>query len=342
MKTPQDKDESDTIPNGAAPPLITTTSPKSNNKISAKQLLAFLFSFAIGLVVGGYATSSLLESEYRTVISTLISNHQNSISDTKLEHNECHRDLLEAKEAYSRSTSQYGDTTCHEKLQSIQSQRRHEELSCHQEMEQEIMWSHKAYQDSTAALRKASDKLMETKERSIALSDELQRTKTQLELVTSNLQQTNDHYTKEQIQRKELEAEWDFAKSQFEEMQTLFLSLEKEIERRDLERAHCDKSHRDMIQCQQSLRKTLEGETDGCTTSLELASHDKKELNSQITTLKREHDSVNRRSNLLETQLEGANALVKEFEIERDGLRDEIQKMQSIMSERDRLSVLDR
>ena len=119
MKTPQDKDESDTIPNGAAPPLITTTSPKSNNKISAKQLLAFLFSFAIGLVVGGYATSSLLESEYRTVISTLISNHQNSISDTKLEHNECHRDLLEAKEAYSRSTSQYGDTTCHEKLQSI-------------------------------------------------------------------------------------------------------------------------------------------------------------------------------------------------------------------------------
>ena len=345
MTTPQDKEVvTNTAPsmNGAAPPLNASSSRKSNNSISVKQILAFLSTLLLGLLLGGYATSSLLESEYRTVISTLISNNQIAISETKQEHYECHRDLLVAKEAHSKSISNTDDTFCQEELKSLQSQWRHEELSCHQEMEREIMWSHKAYQDSTAALRKAGEKLTRLKERSVTLSDELERKQTQLEQVTSELNQTTNQYAKDKVQHKQLEAEWGFVQSQFQEMQTLFSSLEEEMERRDLERAECDKTHRDMMQCQQSLRQTLEGKTDGCTTSLEMASREKKELNSKIASVEEQNESIKQRSNHLDAQLEGANALVREFESERNGLRDEIQKMQSMISEKDRLSVLDR
>ena len=320
----------------------------TKHTVSTRQILALLFTLAIGCLLGGYATSSLLESEYQAILSQARANYQLSLSETKEGHKTCHQELAEQKKSYLDAVVG-NDSGCTDELKLLKSQWRHEELSCQQEVEREMLWSHKALEDSTSALTRASAKLQSMKDEIAVARAELGSKHAELEHATTNLKSTRVQQQETQQQLDQIKGQWDNARSEFEQTQTHLSTLEEEMERRDMERAACDKTHRDLDSCQNTLQKTLEGGSDGYTASLDLLQNDKAALTRQLEILNaqnykvvEESEFMKRRSDHVEKQLESANELVKEFEIERDRLKGDFDSISEKMRQRDRLSVLNR
>jgi chromosome segregation ATPase len=340
--SPQDKAKPNVM-NGTAE---LNAAPKSTSL--AKQILALLFALTIGTLIGGYVTSSLLESEYQSILAQLRANYQLSLSETKEEHKICQDDLLEQKKSYTEAVSS-NDDGCKDELKTLKSQWRHEELLCQQEVEREMLWSHKAYEDSTAAIAKATNKLQALKQEIGSLKSDLVNKHAEWEVAVSNLSST-------QMQREEARQKLDQitlqladVEGQYHRTQKSLSTLGEELERRDIERAECDKIHRELDSCKRTLQKSLEGTTDGCTTSLDLLKDEKNDLSRQLEVMKTQNEKIigeseftNRRSAHVEKQLEGANALLSEFETERDALKVEIKTINDKIREKDRLSVLHR
>lgn len=315
---------------------------------SALQILALLFALAIGCLIGVYATSSLIESEYQSIASQLRSNYKLSLSETKEEHKICQEELAKQKKSYLQVVATNGDD-CTEELKLLESRWKYAELSCQQEVEGEMVWSHKAFEDSTSALARVSQKLQSMRGEVTSTKIELEEKHAELEQVTSDLESTRMQHNEAQRKLEQILSQRDETIAQLNQTQSLVSTLEKEMELRDLERAKCDQTHRDLNQCKKNLQKTVEGSTDGCTTSLDLLQNDKADLSHQLEALKSHNDKIveesefmKRRLDHVEKQLESANELVKVFEMERDGLKVEVENMIKKIQERDRLDVLHR
>jgi chromosome segregation ATPase len=328
-------------------PIMNGTPPvNASTKASPLQIILLLLTFLTGSLLGGYVTSSLLETEYQSILSSLRSNHQLSSSETRQQYQSCHAELTEEKKAHSASIAN-ADDGCRDELKAVKSQWRHEELICQQELEREILWSHKAYEDGTRAITAATDKLEALKQQRIEMEQKLDTQQKELQQVTSNLQLTTNEKEQAQHRLESFLPQFNEVTAELEQLQSFISAIEAEMERRDIERAECDALHRELDTCRSSLEQSLEGSIDGCQTSMELLKTEKMELARMVSTLETKMNKVSEEKNVLdrrvdhlEGQLGGANALVGEFEVERDGLRSQLDLIERRMKERDQLRVL--
>ena len=317
-----------------------------------KHILILLSAFIIGILSGAYGTSTLLESEYQQIVSKLRSNQHVALSNSHQDYKTCHEELRDAKNILTQSTTAdiaSANDECSKELKAFQSQARHDALLCMQEMEREMMWSHKAYEDTTAALSTAEAKLNLMKEESLTVKQELQRRGSELNEVNSNLERTTTLYEETKTKLDNIMFEVEEANYAFEQIKIEVGRFEEEIELRDMERAQCDVTHREYDKCTRSLKGVLEGKTDGCQTSISLLEKEKETLSSEVSTLEfrnnkivEENESLRRRAIHLEEQAENANALVRAVESERDDLIADVDNIWKNVAERDRMTVVHR
>ena len=330
----------------------TPAPPNASSQPLLTHILILLLTFIIGILSGAYGTSTLLESEYQQIVSKLRSNQHAALSISHQDYKTCQEELRDAKNIVTQSTTAdiaNANDECSKELKAFQSQARHDALLCIQEMEREMMWSHKAYEDTTVALSTAETKLKLLKEESITVKQELQRRGSELNQVNSNLERTTTLYEEAKTKLDNIVSEVEEAKYAFEQIQIHVGTFEEEIERRDMERAQCDVIYREYDTCKRSLKGVLEGKTDGCQTSISLLEKEKETLSSEVSTLEfrnkkivEESESLRRRAVHLEQQLENENTLVRGVESERDGLLADVDGIWKKVGDRDRMTVLHR
>ena len=327
--------------NGKARP--AQSNPSTSTSVPLRSIIPTLFALVTGSLAGAYVISSRLESEYQSSLSKLKSNYQISLAQNQLDFETCHEDLLEEKKAYSIDVANNNDG-CQDTLKLVRSQWRHEELSCMQELEREILYSHKAYEDSTSALSYASDKLNKLREDNKLLKAEVEQTRNELKDVASNLESVT-------VEMQHARSQLEIAMKQLEESRSELAVLDSEIRRRDIERAECDKTHREMFTCQTSLQKSLEeGAADEvCVSRLASLMKERTELFEQIQFLTAEKtnaveytESMKNKVDHLENQLESANELLKEFVRESDNRKAETESILEKVRAKDKMNVLDR
>ena len=219
-----------------------STSKTSNILSQILRALLFIAPLLIGIIIGGYITAQLLESEYQIIVSELRSTHHAAIEETQSTHSiQCQSMLSNQKQSYDAEVA---------KLKIHMS---HQERAFHSQSEKYIKETTMAYKLASEGLDKSSQKLMQEKEKYAELELSSQKLKEEVDICESIMLQL------EQADKRNLAIRNTLTETnkQIEQLTNDLNGAEVELDRRDIERAECDDNYRNLLQCRKSLNDNI-------------------------------------------------------------------------------------
>ncbi|KAL7518005.1 hypothetical protein ACHAWX_002871 [Stephanocyclus meneghinianus] len=354
--TPQDKEATASSPtsNGDS---SQTRSSNSIHQVPSKSLpkstlLAFAAAVALGILLGGFVVSRLLDSEYQQIIAKLRINHQTSLTRFKEDRRACHEEReTEKQRATNALIAAQEASFCDEEVKACRSQSTDNERIYRQELEDQILSANNVLEDANAGLEKASQKLKRLREEYQRTETELGRKKAELDGTARKYHETVNHLQDSKAQLERVQNKLSSTERQLVNAERELEAAGREFDRRDVERAECDKTHRDMVSCQRMLNESLGGlgKDDLCSSTIQQLNKDKADLSQELSAARNEREKASEEITFLqqqrahlEEQISGFSTLAGEHERERDELREQIVMVYEKIQVRDRQLVLDR
>ncbi|KAL3780009.1 hypothetical protein HJC23_000299 [Cyclotella cryptica] len=346
--------EADSSNNSQNPTHSTNTASKPPSKSTVLLASCSIALLLLGTLLGGFVTSRLLDSEYQQIIAKLRVNYQTSLTHSKEDRRTC----LEEREAEKQPTQDAALLSSHEaslrsheewkacQSQSIQTERMHQ-----QEMERQLLATNRALEDANAGLERASHRLKQTRKEYQHIEFELERRKLEWNETTRKYHETVQQLQDATGQLERVQSTLSTTEGQLANAERELEAAGREFDRRDVERAECDKTHREMISCQKMLKDALggTGKEEICVSTIGQLDRDKTDLLQELSAVKSERDRVfeeisflQQHRTHLEEQLSGFSLLATEHERERDELREQTVAVYEKIQNRDRQFVLDR
>ena len=215
-----------------------STSKTSNTLSQILRALLFITPLLIGIIIGGYITAQLLESEYQIIVSELRSIHRAAIEETQSTHSiQCQSMLSNQKQSYDAEVAKF------------KMHMSHQERAFHSQSEKYIKETTMAYKLASEGLDKSSQKLMQEKEKYAELELSSQKLKEEVDVCESIMLQL------EQADKRNLAIRNTLTETnkQIDQLKNDLNGAEAELDRRDIERAECDDNYRNLLQCRKSL-----------------------------------------------------------------------------------------
>lgn len=285
----------------------------------AKALLALI----VGVLIGGFVVTSLLEAEYQQIVTQLRSDHRISLSQLKNEYITCQSDLANEKKINDERLMGELDELAHsweEDMSKLKAAAERNEQEYKQRVERHLKETNEAYVAANDGLEKASA-LLQSKQRELA--------------------QTNNRLEMSIRELENLEKARAVTERQLQAVRNELGEVGDELDRRDLERIECDENHRNLLQCQQSLEKAI-GDSDNSSfeqdrvqsaQQLAIVSAQKDKLISEVEEL-REHEAR------LQEFVVDAKTVAGDYERDRDLWREKAEIIMQKIKDRSQKEVL--
>lgn len=341
---PETKNTAAPASNGSVTPIKPLAEVPTKPK-STSILILLLFTLLIGILLGAYLTSHLLESEYQSIISKLRNHYQASLSAAKDDSKSRADEIIELKKEKDVILIERDVDDCQDSLKALQSEFIDYEKGCQEEVLQSILSTNQFYEEATAKLAKVSDKYIKLQKEYTALEQKyhtkLRENEDISQLLNTSKRQQSDTFRLVQ----ELKNVVASLNVELEGKEKVIKSHEEELDRRDLERVECDALHRQVFEC----KKKFEDVTRECPSTHQEWNAEKEELLTQLSTMAADKENalqevagLNHHKVQMQEHLRSVTSHANEVEQERNLLNEERASVSERIQVRDQLFVLDR
>mmetsp|Transcript_46582 Transcript_46582/g.97886 ORF Transcript_46582/g.97886 Transcript_46582/m.97886 type:complete len:581 (+) Transcript_46582:163-1905(+) len=269
VKTEEEKSSQDASSSSSLPPMTPSASAGEGSKTESStttfgrivMIVQIVIALVVGAILGAYLTAYILETEYKSIVSALQSDHHTSLLASKNDYIKCQNNLT------------HEVTTAEVEMAKLVLHADQNERTFQQRAVEYVKETNAAYRHANEGLTKAQlryqKEIMEhkatkntVKEMESKLSKEVENhesTQLQLSQVDRRISAIRNTLAESQKELRAEQAAHNASISRERELGESLDEMEEELDRRDLERAECDDHHREMLQCRQSLREALEG-----------------------------------------------------------------------------------